>query len=351
MPKPRKPYTHKETTRHGKTVWYFRRGKDKRIRLRGQFGSPEFNASYEAALLGQATPPKKPAPKKSLLWLCETYQESGRFLRLRPSSQKRYKSTIQHILSTGAELNYAYLTAADIKAGYTRREVTPGAAHMYLAVMKNLFEFAVDSGFIENNPAKGLKPKKPKVEGYYTWSSEDIATFNQHHQIGTRERLAIDIMLYTGMRVSDAILFGDDHIRNDQITYRSVKTNNEVTIPLLKPLAVSIAAANASGKTFLKTARGRSWDAKSFSDWFSKLSKDLGIKGSAHGLRKAGATLAAENGATTYELKAMFGWTSTSMAEIYTKKTDKIRLAERAASKLSPHPVKMCGNDLNKIQE
>jgi len=32
-------------------------------------------------------------------------------------------------------------------------------------------------------------------------------------------------------------------------------------------------------------------------------------KCSAHGLRKAGATIAAENGATDQQLMAMFGWT------------------------------------------
>jgi hypothetical protein len=39
----------------------------------------------------------------------------------------------------------------------------------------------------------------------------------------------------------------------------------------------------------------------------------------------------------------MFGWSSTNIAEIYTRKADRARLAERAANKLYPHRKKGAG--------
>jgi len=48
---------------------------------------------------------------------------------------------------------------------------------------------------------------------------------------------------------------------------------------------------------------------------------------SAHGLRKAGATFAAENGATESQLKAIYGWKSAKMAAIYTRKALQKKLA------------------------
>jgi integrase len=54
---------------------------------------------------------------------------------------------------------------------------------------------------------------------------------------------------------------------------------------------------------------------------------------SAHGLRKASATIAAESGATESELNAMFGWSGYQMAQLYTKKADRKRLAARALAK------------------
>jgi hypothetical protein len=48
---------------------------------------------------------------------------------------------------------------------------------------------------------------------------------------------------------------------------------------------------------------------------------------SSHGLRKAGATIAAENGATAHQLMAMFGWNTVKQAELYTRKADRKRLS------------------------
>ena len=37
----------KQTTRHGKVVWYYRPSRERRIRIFGEYGSPEFAANYE----------------------------------------------------------------------------------------------------------------------------------------------------------------------------------------------------------------------------------------------------------------------------------------------------------------
>jgi hypothetical protein len=74
------------------------------------------------------------------------------------------------------------------------------------------------------------------------------------------------------------------------------------------------------------------------------------VPGSAHGVRKIAATTAANNGATTAQLKALFGWESDQMAEIYTKGADRDRLgreaghmlgnAERTSIPAPSHPVR-----------
>ncbi|MCE3248703.1 MAG: integrase family protein, partial [Geminicoccaceae bacterium] len=48
---------------------------------------------------------------------------------------------------------------------------------------------------------------------------------------------------------------------------------------------------------------------------------------SAHGLRKAGATIAAENGATEHQLMAIFGWDSPKQAALYTRAANRRKLA------------------------
>ena len=56
----------------------------------------------------------------------------------------------------------------------------------------------------------------------------------------------------------------------------------------------------------------------------------MGVNKSAHGVRKIGATRAANNGATVAELEAIFGWIGGRMASLYTQAADRARLARRA---------------------
>ncbi len=65
---------------------------------------------------------------------------------------------------------------------------------------------------------------------------------------------------------------------------------------------------------------------------------------SAHGLRKAGATIAANNGATAWQLKAIFGWETLKQAEAYTRKADQIRLADEAMHLLMPQDSEQYDN-------
>jgi hypothetical protein len=49
-------YIERATTRHGKTVYYFRRGKGDRARLPDEYGSAHFKSAYFAALRGEPIP-------------------------------------------------------------------------------------------------------------------------------------------------------------------------------------------------------------------------------------------------------------------------------------------------------
>jgi integrase len=69
-------------------------------------------------------------------------------------------------------------------------------------------------------------------------------------------------------------------------------------------------------------------------NWFRDPCRAARCPGSAHGLRKAGAARAAENGATTNQLMARFGWSSERMALLCTRKADRKRLAAAAGALL-----------------
>jgi len=337
MPRPRKPFTQREVTRHGITVWYFRRGKGPRVRLPGPYGSDEFNAAYDAALAGTPVDRKATAPRTSLRWLVDRYLESGRFARLAPETQRSRSQILLKVCETGGTLNFLNITKADVQQGKVRREATPFAAQNYVKVMKALFQFAVDNAWIEENPAASVSGCAPETDGFHTWTIEEVVQFQRKHEVGTQARLALDLLLYTGLRRGDAVLVGRQHIKDGKLLLRTSKTKTEVILPILPPLAKSISSTKTGDLALLCNSRGKPWTKESFGNWFAEQCIAAGVPGRAHGLRKAGATFAAENGATEMQLAAMYGWKNPRMAERYTRRASRSLLAEQASNALFPN--------------
>lgn len=65
-----------------------------------------------------------------------------------------------------------------------------------------------------------------------------------------------------------------------------------------------------------------------------RAANDAGVPGSAHGLRKCGATRAANAGATEHQLMSLFGWQNPRQAAAYTRTANRAKLAGEAARKM-----------------
>jgi integrase len=90
---------------------------------------------------------------------------------------------------------------------------------------------------------------------------------------------------------------------------------------------------------------------ESFGNAFSDACRKAGVNKSAHGLRKIGATRAANNGATVAQLNAIFGWTGSKMASLYTENADRRRLAQQAIGKLVNETATSIPSPLQKVRE
>ncbi|SCB57283.1 Phage integrase family protein [Rhizobium aethiopicum] len=89
--------------------------------------------------------------------------------------------------------------------------------------------------------------------------------------------------------------------------------------------------------TFLVTEYGKPFSDKGLGNKIRQWCDEAGLfHCSAHGLRKAGASIAAENGATSDQLKAIFGWTTSQQADLYTRAARRKKLAGASAKLLLP---------------
>ncbi|HEY7245319.1 MAG TPA: tyrosine-type recombinase/integrase [Xanthobacteraceae bacterium] len=339
MPRPRPPHLHREITRHGKPVWYVRIGKGARVRLRAEFGSPEFDVEYQAALTGSARPQEGKPDSKSLAWLWKRYRETGAWLNeLSPATRRQRENIMKHVLIQSGTKPYALITSRHIIDGRERRSTTPAQARNFLDLMRGLFAWAMEAQHVKVDPTATVKnPPRKKGPGFKAWTEADVEAYYRRWPLGTHERVWLDVLLYSGLRRGDVVRYGKQHVRNGIGKMRLEKGDEEleVTLPILPVLGATLAAGPCGDLTFIVGKQGKPLAKESFGNAFKEACMAAGIfDKSAHGVRKIAATTAANNGATVSQLKALFGWESDSMPALYTKAADRERLARDSAHKL-----------------
>ncbi|MCE2494042.1 MAG: tyrosine-type recombinase/integrase [Alphaproteobacteria bacterium] len=327
------PYVYRERTRHGRWVFYFRRGKGRRVRLPDDPTSPDFESAYHAALIGNAPPvARDQAPSQgSLRWLVDRYRESAAWRQLAPATRRQRERIFLRAIQKADNAPFAAITQAHIQEVMDRRADTPAQANHFLKSMRGLFAWAVRNEHVRQDPTIGVQWARYRSEGFPAWTPDDAQAFRDRHPVGSKPRLAMELLLLTGLRRSDLVRVGRQHLRGDVLTVPTVKTGTTVTIRLPATLLQLIELTPTGDMHFVVNEHGRPFAVDSFGNWFHDRCREAGIKKSAHGLRKLSATLAAEGGAAAHQLMAQYGWSKIVQAEVYTKAADRVRLGKQSS--------------------
>ena len=338
MPRPHLPFLHRYRTKHGKLVWYVRRASGK-IRIRAEYGSPEFADQYQAALTGQAPADvgRHRAEAGSLQWLWERYCETGSWKDLSAATRKQRQNIMVRVLKTSGAEKAAAIKKAHVVAGKDDRSDTPAQARNFLDALRGLFRWALEADHIKIDPTAGVKnPARASGQGFPVWSEDDVDRYEARWPIGTRERVWLDVLLYTGLRRGDAVTLGKQHVRGGFAILQTEKSRQRVTVTLqiLPVLQATLDAGPCGDLAFICGQRGEALTKESFGNMFREACRKAGVNKSAHGVRKIGATRSAENGMTVSELEAVFGWQGGGMASLYTRAADRARLAKGAMGKI-----------------
>lgn len=356
MPKRLDKFVLVERTRHGKVVFYFRRGKGKRIRLPDP-GTPEYNAAYQSALTGeQQNIVRTKDQPHTLQWLIARYRESAKWAALSVATRKQQGLFFQKAIEISGNAPYRAVTKRHIQRALDDRKATPALANNYLKAMRGLFSWALTNDHIDIDPTAGVQRLKYKTSGFPVWTLEEMAAFCDKWAIGTMERLAFELALHTGLRRGDLARLGKQHLRGSTITMKTEKTGATVTVELPKSLIKAIAETKTGDLHFLVTKAGKPFVKEGLGNWFGAAAREAGIEKNLHGIRKLSATLTVNGGATLHQLMAKYGWVTSEQAEVYTREADRVTLgmtaskllAEQIEAVLAPHRGPGAGKRKNK---
>ena len=216
----------------------------------------------------------------------------------------------------------------DLKVGF------PGAANSRRKYLSAMFGWALEQTppLMATNPARDVKRIRYASGVFHSWDVSEVEQFLAQHPIGTKARMVLELLLFLGVRRGDLVTHGRQHVKGAVLRVvpakNPYKSAPQTEKPIQPNLADVLARSPVGDLTFLETEYGKAFTAKGFGGWFRERCNEAGLPHcSAHGLRKAGATIAAENGATVHMLMAMYDWETPGQAKVYTDAADRKRLA------------------------
>ena len=201
-------------------------------------------AAYQALLGEQPKPSTKIAGSLGLL--ITEYYGSRDFRSLKASSQKIYRYVLEPIAKAHGHRNamITHKQAARLVGDIGDRK--PGMANLTKSVLQKLFKYAVRADWRGDNPIIGID--RFKTGTHHTWTEGELQTFEKHWPIGTRQRLAYELLLETAQRVGDVARMrrsgyrrrgtarhpGKDRRRTASADHRQARSRHE-GIPLKRP--------------------------------------------------------------------------------------------------------------------
>jgi integrase len=336
-------YLIRDRDRHGVERIYLRRKGHPKIRIAAPEGTEAFLAEYNRALLGtRSAAPDNAIKCGSLRWLVSQYvSTSAQFLSLNPATRKLMRAHLEAVCVNHGENPIASLRTKHLQSIVDAMVQTPFAANNRIKALRALFKWAHKKELIATNPAKDLERLKTPKGGHQPWTAADVRKYLQRHPLDTMAGLALAIFFFTGVRRSDAAKLGRQMESEDGAWLRWRETKGgEVKlteIPIEPEFRAILDYHRAADRLhYLVTAFGKPFTPAGFGNWFRDRCDEAGLSGlSAHGVRKAGATIAADEGASSHELLAFFNWSSIKETDTYTRAANRKRLAARTSKLLS----------------
>lgn len=318
----------------GRTRYRFRKKGLPQHLFRHEPGTPEFMEEYHRARNAQSGPVYAHGSFHALI---ESYYRSPAFKRMQDNSQKVRQNELERFrLKHGDKPVKALEPRHIVKWMGELADDTPHAANGLRKMLRQLMKHARLMGYRNDDPTEPVDPIRVESEGYHCWTEAEIAQFEAHWPLGSRERLAMALLLYTALRRGDMVKIGRQNRVGDKLILRHDKNRSDTVIPMLAPLIEALNAMDGQHMTYLVTHKGKPFEPASFGNWFRRACNEAGLPHcSAHGLRKAMARRLAESGATHLEGRAVTGHKSDAMFSHYAAAANREALAGSALGKVA----------------
>ena len=267
--------------------------------------SPDFLPRYLTAKKG-----REPAPRKrNFVALIASYKRSHRFSKLAPRTRRDYDKCLLFFDGKIGKLDPAKMQRRHVIQMQMDNADTVRWANYLVQVVRVVFEHAIDLGWIERNPAKGVSMLKSKAPPRKPWPVHLIEAYRQKAE--GRALLIFELCLGTGQRIGDVSKMRWADIEGEGINVRQGKTGRDLWIPFTPQLTSELARTPRHGLYIVSQPDSQPVSYRAAAFAVMKVRKEIGAEEyDIHALRHTTASELAALGLSDELIMAVTGHTS-----------------------------------------
>ena len=269
----------------------------------------------------------------TIIQACDVFLEDAAARNLREPTLYKYRLLFRRLQEFAQTKGIRQVRQLDLDKVRDFRATWPNrniAARKKLEALRTFMRFCWESGWIPNNPASVLKPPKTTDPPTVPFTPEEVASVlsacDQYYGgLGQRGRInayrlhaLVLLLLYSGLRIRDAVTLSNDRIVNGKLLLYTAKTGTPVFCPLPPFVVAELEKIRPTNSQHYFWS-GESKPKSSVGDWqrsLKKLFRSAGVPdGHAHRFRHTFATNLLLAGVPLDRVATLLGHTNSKITE------------------------------------
>ncbi len=209
--------------------------------------------------------------------------------RLKSQSVKKYRHLVEELKREWRELPVRSISVDDVRTLRNSWKMAASTTRKRLESLRGFFRFCQDSGWIQTNPAKAVKPpqvRQPPTLPYsesewekIVWALDAYGEIHPQSPEKVRKQLRALVLLlrYSGLRISDAVSLKADRITKGKLLLYQAKTGHPVWIPLPADVLTALKSCEDGDSYYFWSGVGKLKTA--LTEWQERLKKVFVIAG------------------------------------------------------------------------
>lgn len=294
----------------GKVYYYHRKT---RVRIMGEYGTPEFLASYLEASRAEAPTAVSGTFNQLLL----KYEQGADFRRLAPGTKITYGKSMKALRERYGKMSLKAMEKKAVRGEFAEwrdeliRQGKAGKARNLMVFSQTLFQWGEDRNFLDVNRLRGMKQLYKVNRADKTWEPEQITKILKVARADVAN--AIITALWTGQRQSDLCKAAWADIQKQALIVEQLKTGAVVGLPLIGGFSDWLDSLPRQSDFILNNSQGLPWRTQVMRQGWRKALADAGFDKLGlrfHDLRGTTITTLADMGATEAQIASISGHTA-----------------------------------------